>query len=136
VVYSKLINDEAILTSMDAGAISYVAKSESGRHLFEAIRAARSHKAYVGPRMATALLNHKLRGRPALSQREREVVIGWCRAESKEAVAEKLCIETSTVRTHLQRVRAKYAAVGRPAPTKGALIARVIQDGLLRLEDL
>ena len=35
-----------------------------------------------------------------------------------------------------QRARAKYAAVGRPAPTKAALIARAVQDGILSIEDL
>jgi hypothetical protein len=33
-------------------------------------------------------------------------------------------------------VRAKYASVGRAAPTKAALIARALQDGLLRVGDL
>jgi hypothetical protein len=47
-----------------------------------------------------------------------------------------LFIEPSTVRTHLQRVREKYVAVGRPAPTKPALIARAIQDGIVSADDL
>jgi hypothetical protein len=33
-------------------------------------------------------------------------------------------------------LRAKYAAVGRPAKTKAALVARAIQDGIVSVHDL
>lgn len=136
VVYSYLESDEVILTSLDAGAVSYVAKWESGNHLREAIYAACAETPYVAPRMAIALLNDQTAGRPCLSRRERQVLLEWFKTESKEAVAKNLFIEPSTVRTHLQRVRAKYAAVGRPAPTKAALIARAAQDGILNIDEL
>jgi DNA-binding CsgD family transcriptional regulator len=86
--------------------------------------------------MAKALLNDQTLGRPRLSQRERQVLIAWFQTENKEAVAKRLFIEPSTVATHLQRVRAKYAVAGRSAPTKAALVARAIQDGILTAEDL
>jgi DNA-binding NarL/FixJ family response regulator len=136
VVYSHLVADEVILTSLDAGAASYVAKSEGGEHLREAIYQARRDERYVPPRMARALLNDKTIGRPHLSEREREVLLTWFQTENKELVAKRLFIEPSTVRTHLQRIRAKYAAGGRPAPTKAALVARAIQDGILSADDL
>ncbi|MEZ5130200.1 MAG: LuxR family transcriptional regulator [Mycobacterium sp.] len=47
-----------------------------------------------------------------------------------------LRIAPATVRTHLQRVRAKYAAAGRLASTKSALPARALEDGLIGLADL
>jgi hypothetical protein len=40
------------------------------------------------------------------------------------------------VNTHFGRVRTKYAAIGRPAPTKAALIARALQDGLINIDEL
>jgi hypothetical protein len=36
----------------------------------------------------------------------------------------------------IERVRAKYAKVGRPAFTKSDLLARAIQDGLINLRDI
>lgn len=74
--------------------------------------------------------------RPELAPREKEVLIAWFRTDSKDGVARALHIAPTTVRTHLQRVRAKYAAVGRPAPTKAALVARALQDGLIHVNDL
>lgn len=136
IVYSYLATDEVILTSLDAGALTYVTKSESGKHLCAAVGAARSNTPYVAPRMANALLNDKRLGRPHLSEREKEVLVAWFQTENKELVGKRLFIEPSTVRSHLQRVRAKYAAVGRPAPTKAALVARAIQDGILSVDDL
>lgn len=76
------------------------------------------------------------RPRPDLAPREKEVLIAWFRTDSKDGVARQLHIAPTTVRTHLQRVRAKYAAVGRPASTKAALVARAIQDGLVEVDDL
>jgi DNA-binding CsgD family transcriptional regulator len=73
---------------------------------------------------------------PELAPREAEVLIAWFQTDSKDAVARRLHIAPTTVRTHLQRVRAKYAAVGRPARTKAALVARAIQDGLIHIDDL
>src|SRR5437763_2349446 len=81
IVYSYLSSDEIILTSLDAGAVSYVVKSESGIHLCEAIFAACTDTPYVAPRMAQALLRDMTVGRPRLSDREREVLIAWFQTE-------------------------------------------------------
>jgi DNA-binding NarL/FixJ family response regulator len=136
VVFSHIDADEIILKCLDLGVASYVVKTESKDHLIDAIRAACVDIPYVAPRMAGAMFNDRSIGRPSLPAREKEVLIAWFQAESKDLVAEKLHIAPSTVRTHLQRVRAKYAAVGRPATTKAALVARAIQDGIINLDDL
>jgi DNA-binding NarL/FixJ family response regulator len=136
VVYSHLTADEVILTCLDIGAVTYLVKSEGRRHLIEAIHAAHSTTPYVGPRMAKALINDSTLGRIKLSEREKEVLIAWFQTESKELVGKRLYIAPTTVRTHLQRARAKYAGVGRAAPTKSALLARAIEDGILSLNDL
>lgn len=74
--------------------------------------------------------------RPDLAPRETEVLVAWLLTENKNRVARQLHVSPATVRTHLQRIRAKYAAVGRPARTKAALAARAIQDGLIDIDDL
>lgn len=136
IIYSHITTDEIILTCLDIGAVTYLVKSEGKAHLIEAIHAASSTTPYLGPRMAKALLNDRAAGRPSLSQREKEVLVAWFQTESKDLVAKRLYIAPSTVRTHLQRVRAKYAAAGRPAPTKSALLARAIEDGILSLHEV
>jgi DNA-binding NarL/FixJ family response regulator len=136
IVYSHIATDEVILTAMDRGAVTYLTKAERKDHLIDAIRAAGTDTPYVGPRMALAMLNDSTVGRANLAPREKEVLIAWFRTESKDLVARQLQIAPTTVRTHLQRVRAKYAAVGRPATTKAALVARAIQDGIVNVDDI
>ncbi|CAM3656651.1 response regulator transcription factor [Mycobacterium frederiksbergense] len=136
IVFSHLTADEVILTCLDIGASTYLAKSEGKRHLIDAIHAAQESSPYVGPRMGRALLNDSTLGRVKLSERERQVLVAWFQTESKDLVGKRLYIAPTTVRTHLQRARAKYALVGRPAPTKSALLARAIEDGILSAGDL
>jgi DNA-binding CsgD family transcriptional regulator len=76
------------------------------------------------------------REKPDLAPREKEVLLAWILSDNKTGVADQLHISPTTVRTHLERIREKYAAVGRPASTKAALLARAIQDGLVDVNDL
>ncbi|MDT5149749.1 MAG: hypothetical protein QOI01_1482 [Mycobacterium sp.] len=136
IVYSRLETDEVILTCLELGAVTFLTQHERKHHLINAIRAASTTNPYVGPRMARATLVNRSVGRPNLAPREREVLICWCRTHSKEQVATQLGIAPATVRSHLQRIRAKYAAVGRPAPTKSALVARALQDGIISMHEM
>ena len=136
IVYTQLASDEVILACLDLGAVSYLVKTEGRRHLIDAVRAAHSADPYLGPQMAKALLQDRGSGRINLSDREKEVLVTWFQTDSKELVADRLYIAPTTVRTHLQRARAKYAAAGRPAPTKAALLARAVEDGILSLSEL
>jgi DNA-binding NarL/FixJ family response regulator len=136
VVYSHIDQGEVILRCVDLGAMSYLVKSEGRRHLLDAVQAACTDTPFVGPRMAGAMCQDSREGRPRLGARETEVLIAWFQTESKDLVGRQLHIEATTVRTHLQRVRAKYAAAGRPAPTKAALVARAVQDGIISINDL
>ncbi|ATD70754.1 MULTISPECIES: helix-turn-helix transcriptional regulator [Gordonia] len=76
------------------------------------------------------------RAKPNLTSREVEVLRTWMLVDSKPAVAQELYISLGTVNTHLTRIRAKYAEIGRPAPTKASLVARAIQDGIMTLDEL
>lgn len=134
--YTCSVNDDVASAAEAAGAVGCVGKHEPEHVLRAAIRSARGHHPHAAPRMAPAPHDDHRKVRPTLSSRERQVLIAWFQTENKHAVAERLYIEPSTVATHLQRVRAKYAAVGRPAPTKAALVARAIQDDILSVDDL
>ncbi|OBI76219.1 LuxR C-terminal-related transcriptional regulator [Mycobacterium sp. E740] len=136
IVYTCLVDDDVVSAALSAGAVACIAKDEPEHALAAAIHAARGDRPQIVPRMAQLPRNGRRRARPHLSRREQQVLIAWFQTENKDAVAERLYIEPSTVATHLQRVRAKYAAVGRPAPTKAALVARAIQDEILSVDDL
>ena len=136
VVYTMSTDAATVLTCLDYGAACFLTKSEGRRHLVAAIQAAAANTPYLGPTMAGAMADDRREERPMLSPREQEVLLHWFRTDSKNLVASALYISTATVNTHLARVRTKYAAVGRPATTKAALIARALQDGLITLDDV
>ena len=136
IVYTNSETDDVVTAGVDHGAVTCLVKSEGREHLINAIRAAHSDAPYIGPRLARAMLNDKVIRRPTLAPREKEILLAWFRTDSKEEAARRLSIAPSTVRTTLQRIRAKYAATGRPATTKTALVARAIEDGIIGIDDL
>ena len=135
VVYSMCSNDIA-LQCLNLGALAYLAKAEGEDHLVEAVRTVADGRSYTPPALAGALAADDGRTRPALSARESQVLIDWFQSESKEFVAQRLGISISTVNSHLERIRVKYAQSGRAAPTKAALVARAIQDGIIGVDEL
>ena len=111
VVYSHLTDRDVIRTAIDSGALTYLTQAEGREHLLKAIRAAATTFPYVGPSMVAALDDRDICLRPVLAPREQEVLLAWFQTDSKELVARQLFLAPSTVRTHLQRIRAKHNAV-------------------------
>lgn len=136
VVYSMRADDDIALQCLELGALCYLTKAEGAEHILQATRAAAAGLPYTPPALAGALAGDRSAHRPALSARETEVLVQWFQSESKDFVAQQLGISLSTVNSHLERIRLKYAMSGREAPTKAALVARAIQDGLVHLDDL
>ena len=71
-----------------------------------------------------------------LSDKEREALLLWFQSMSKASVARRMRISEHTVKQYVDRARIKYARAGRPAATKAALLARAIEDGLVRPEEI
>jgi DNA-binding CsgD family transcriptional regulator len=70
--------------------------------------------------------------RPQLAARQREVLVAYVMgSDLLPTVARRLGLGTETLKTHLRRIRAKYAEVGRPAPTRRDLYVRAVEDGLV-----
>lgn len=136
VVYSMRSDRETVLTSLDIGAFTYLTKAEGEAHLVAAIAAAATCTPYTPPALSGAFGTDDRPHRPRLSPRESQVLLEWFHCESKDMVARRLHLTVHRVNSCLERVRIKYANVGREAPTKAALVARAIQDGLVRTDEL
>ncbi|RZT83930.1 LuxR family two component transcriptional regulator [Pseudonocardia sediminis] len=136
VVYSQDETPESVVRCVEMGVLTYLAKSEGAEHLVAAVHAAVRGERYTGPMLGGVLAGDRRPDRPALSAREREVLLAWFESESKNLVAHRLHLSVKTVDTYITRVRAKYADAGRPASSKAALVARALQDGLVGLGEL
>ena len=136
VVFSAHAEPGLILDVLDTGACAFVTKDEGREHLIEAVLAAAVERPYVTRSQARAILSDSRPARPALSPKEREALLLWFQGMSKASVGRRMAISENTVRQYIDRARMKYAAAGRPAPTKDALLARAIEDGLISPGDI
>jgi two-component system nitrate/nitrite response regulator NarL len=132
VAFSGHTDPAIVMETLDDGAHAYVSKDEGRDHLVEAVLAAAADRPYVTRSQARAMLADQRPARPALSQQELQVLLLWFQGMSKASVARRMAISENTVRQYVSRARAKYAATGRAAASKDALLARAIEDGVLK----
>jgi two-component system, NarL family, nitrate/nitrite response regulator NarL len=132
VAFSGHSDPAIVMETLDNGAHAYVSKEEGRDHLVEAVLAAAADRPYVTRSQARAILADQRPARPVLSQQERQALLLWFQGMSKASVGRRMSISENTVRQYISRARAKYAATGRIAPSKDALLARAIEDGVIR----
>jgi two-component system, NarL family, nitrate/nitrite response regulator NarL len=131
VAFSAHTDPAVIIAVLDSGAHGYVAKDEGADHLVDAVLAAATDRPYVTRSQAKAILADTRAARPGLSAQERHALLLWFQGMSKASVARRMSISENTVRQYINRARMKYATAGRPAPSKDALLARAIEDGII-----
>jgi len=136
VAFSGHTDPAIVMETLDDGAHAYVSKDEGRDHLVEAVLAAAADRPYVTRSQARAMLADQRPARPALSQQERQVLLLWFQGMSKASVARRMSISENTVRQYISRARAKYAATGRAAASKDALLARAIEDGVIKTGEI
>jgi len=117
-----------------AGAIGMVRKSELPATIVEAVRAVLRGEVVASADWAAALDFDTDFVTARLSDREAEVLSLYAAGETAARVAARLFISRQTVLDHIRRIRTKYAAVGRPAPTKLDLYLRAVEDGIVSTE--
>ena len=132
VAFSGHTDPVIVMETLDNGAHAYVSKDEGADHLVEAVLAAAADRPYVTRSQARAMLADQRPARPELSQQERQALLLWFQGMSKASVGRRMSISENTVRQYISRARAKYAATGRTAPSKDALLARAIEDGVIK----
>ncbi len=136
VAFSGHTDPLIVMETLDNGAHAYVSKDEGRDHLVEAVLAAAADRPYVTRSQARAMLADQQPARPLLSQQEQQALLLWFQGMSKASVARRMSISENTVRQYISRARAKYAATGRTAASKDALLARAIEDGVLKASEI
>lgn len=127
------IADKASLVrlALRAGAAALVPKSHSMTELVDAIRMVAAG-VMVNNLQTTAAIDADADFKKAkLSPREAEVLSLYASGYALKQVAFALNIKAGTAKEHIDRVRTKYANVGRPAVNKTELLMRAIEDGLI-----
>lgn len=121
-----------ILATTEAGAAAYVPKTANLNALCEVIRAVARGESPLTTEHAFWLGCDDRPDRPMLTPREREVLVAYGHGMTVDAVGRQLGIAPGTVRTHLDRVKQKYAEAGRPIRHRGQYGERVREDNFGR----
>ena len=128
-VVSALGSPDTVRAMLRAGVAGFVSKRESAAVLHEAIDAVLAGGSWTTPDLAAILARDP--ERPQLSEQEQRALVLYASGLKIQSVARQLGVKPTTAKEYIERVRAKYAAVGRPAPTKVHLHTIAQEDGLL-----
>lgn len=126
VIVTTYDDDEDIFLALKAGAQGYLLKDASRQQISEAIRLVHAGQRYIPANVAIKMANHV--SRPALTEREHEVLRGMSRGRSNKEIGDSLSISEGTVKTHVKSILAKLGAAGR---TEAVAIAS--QRGLVQI---
>jgi DNA-binding NarL/FixJ family response regulator len=130
-IFSIADKSHLVRAALRAGAAALVSKSHSMVELIDAIRMV-SAGVLVNNLQTTAVIDADSDFKKAkLSPREQEVLSLYASGLALKQVAYELNITVHTAKEHIDRVRSKYATIGRPAVNKTELLMRAIEDGLI-----
>ncbi len=129
VVISRHSDAATVLRAMDAGALSYVPKTDGAADLVSAIRAAAKGRRHLAPGLAAAIKDVPVPADPKLGQREHEAIALYATGRSIKEVATAMSTTDETVKSYIKRARRKYREVGVELGTRSLLRNHGIREG-------
>lgn len=131
--------DEYVYAALQAGASGFLLKNSSPEELLRAIRVVADGGALLAPEVTRRLIADIVRTRtrparlpdprPALTEREREVLTLIARGRSNDDIAEQLVLSRSTVKTYVSRLLTKLSARDRAQLVVFAYECGIVQPG-------
>ena len=128
---SAFVDGEAVYRALAQGAAGYLSKDADRDDICEALAAVGRGETRVAAEaqagLADAIRRREVEERPALSPREREVLLLTADGHSSVEIAEQLHLSPTTVKSHLQSLYQKLGVSDR-----AAAVAAAMRQGLLR----
>lgn len=121
----------SVREALAAGAAGVIPKSSATSTVIAAAETVARGEVLNNLEWASAIDADRDFAKAQLGRREREILHLYASGLPLKRAAEQLGIGYSTAREYLDRIRAKYVEVGRPAPTKVDLLRRAVEDGIL-----
>ena len=128
-VVSAFEDAPAVRSALEVGALGFVPKRVSIETLVEAITTVARGELYLSIDLAAILAASA--ETPNLSPRELDALRLYASGLKLTAVGHRMGISPHTVKEYLDRVRVKYANIGRDVRTRTELYAQANRDGLL-----
>lgn len=111
--------------------LGIVRKSEPEPVVLDAVRMALRGERFVSLEWAAAVEADPLLADAGLTPREREILSLYASGETAHTVADLTGLTPGVVANYVHRIRAKYAAAGRPAPSRVELYHRAVEDHIV-----
>ena len=128
-VVSAFEDAPAVRSALEVGALGFVPKRVSVDALLEAISTVARGELYLSIDLAAILA--AAAETPNLSPRELDALRLYASGLKLTAVGHRMGISPHTAKEYLDRVRVKYANIGREVRTRTELYAQANRDGLL-----
>jgi len=132
IALTSVLEDNAVVEAVRAGAIGYLLKDTQADELCRAIKAAYAGQVQLSP-MAAERLMRELRAPESpekLTERETDVLRLLAKGKANKEIAWELSISETTVKTHVSNILMK---LGVPSRTQAALYA--VRVGLVSWEE-
>ena len=133
IALTSVLEDEAVIGAMRAGAIGYLLKDTESDELCRAIKAAAAGQVQLSPKAAARLMRevHVPDSPEKLTERETDVLRLLAKGRSNKEIASDLTVGEKTVKTHVSSILSKLGVASR---TQAALYA--VRMGLASNGDL
>jgi NarL family two-component system response regulator LiaR len=132
IALTSVLEDEAVIGAVKAGAIGYLLKDTQSDELRRAIKAASEGQVQLSPAAAARLMREvrtpELASAESLTERENDVLRLLAQGKANKEIARELVIGEKTVKTHVSNILQKLGVQSR---TQAALYAA--QNGLAEL---
>jgi DNA-binding NarL/FixJ family response regulator len=132
IALTSVLEDEAVIGAVKAGAIGYLLKDTQADELRRAIKAAAAGQVQLSPAAAARLMREvrtpELPAADSLTERENDVLKLLAQGKANKEIARDLVIGEKTVKTHVSNILSKLGVQSR---TQAALYAA--QNGLAEL---
>lgn len=125
---SAVVRGTALREALLSGAGGYVSKASEPDVLLNLLRQVAQGNYILTREIAEAMYSPNL---PEFSGQELRALQLYAQGLTLKAVARSMGVSQHTAKEYLDRVRAKYSAIGRSARTKAELQAAAREDGLL-----
>lgn len=132
-VLSALASAPLVRQIVRAGVSAVVGKRDSEEDIISAVWTVLGERQWMSPELAAVIAGDDRR--PKLSEQEERALVLYASGLTLDAVAEALGVKRDTAKTYLDRVKAKYADLGRTVRSKVDLGRAAVADGFLDLED-
>jgi NarL family two-component system response regulator LiaR len=122
IALTSVLEDEAVVSAVRAGAIGYLLKDTEADELRRAIKAAHAGQVQLSPQAAARLMREvRAPDSPEkLTERETDVLRSLAKGKSNKEIGAELHISETTVKTHVSNILMKLDV---PSRTQAALYA-------------